>query len=81
MMDIERDERIRQRAYQLWEEAGRPEGADHQHWHQAAGEIGDGGGGIAEPPMPGEGQKSPADQPDLLQQAQPATRKMKSRAP
>jgi hypothetical protein len=30
------EERIRQRAYRLWEEEGRPEGRDEVHWDKAA---------------------------------------------
>lgn len=36
---IERDQRIRQRAYRLWEEAGRPEGQAHDHWERAAQDL------------------------------------------
>jgi hypothetical protein len=31
----ERQERIRRRAYQLWEQEGRPEGRAEDHWDQA----------------------------------------------
>jgi Protein of unknown function (DUF2934) len=37
---IDLQARIRQRAYELWERDGRPEGRDHAHWHQAEREIG-----------------------------------------
>jgi hypothetical protein len=33
------DERIKARAYQLWEAEGRPDGRDREHWEQAAREI------------------------------------------
>lgn len=33
------DERIRERAYQIWERAGRPEGKSMQHWLEAEAEI------------------------------------------
>lgn len=33
------DNEIRQRAYQLWEGEGRPQGRDRDHWHQAAAEL------------------------------------------
>jgi hypothetical protein len=33
------DHRIRERAYALWEEEGRPEGREHDHWSRAAAEI------------------------------------------
>jgi regulation of enolase protein 1 (concanavalin A-like superfamily) len=34
-----RDERIRTRAWQLWDQAGRPEGRDEEFWLQAEIEI------------------------------------------
>ncbi len=40
----DREERIRARAHQIWEEEGRPEGRHHEHWRQACEEI-DGGSG------------------------------------
>lgn len=38
-MDSDRERRIRERAYALWEAEGRPHGRDREHWHQAAEEI------------------------------------------
>ncbi|MER9661764.1 DUF2934 domain-containing protein [Mesorhizobium sp. M0159] len=35
----DREERIRQRAHAIWEQAGRPDGAHQQHWDQATTEI------------------------------------------
>ena len=35
----EDEEPIRRRAYDLWEQEGRPEGRDHVHWRQAEGEL------------------------------------------
>jgi hypothetical protein len=32
-------ERIRQRAYEIWEREGRPEGREQAHWEQAEREI------------------------------------------
>ncbi len=34
------EETIRERAYALWEEAGRPDGRADEHWRQAARELG-----------------------------------------
>ncbi|MFJ5487693.1 DUF2934 domain-containing protein, partial [Hansschlegelia beijingensis] len=31
----DRERRIREIAYQLWEDAGRPEGQERQHWLEA----------------------------------------------
>lgn len=33
------DERIRARAYEIWEREGRPDGREHEHWDQARREI------------------------------------------
>jgi hypothetical protein len=35
----DRHERIRQRAHEIWEQAGRPEGAHIEHWDRATAEI------------------------------------------
>ena len=50
-MDADQEDRIRQRAHQLWEEQGRPEGMHDQHWEQARSEMG-GGGSDDTPPSP-----------------------------
>lgn len=38
-MTDDRQERIRQRAHEIWEQAGRPEGAHMEHWEQATAEV------------------------------------------
>ncbi|TIT00941.1 DUF2934 domain-containing protein [Mesorhizobium sp.] len=38
-MTDDKQERIRQRAHAIWEQAGRPDGAHQQHWDQATAEI------------------------------------------
>ena len=38
-MTDDRQERIRQRAHEIWEKAGRPEGAHQAHWDQATAEV------------------------------------------
>lgn len=38
-MQESREDRIRHRAHQLWEEQGRPEGMHDQHWEQARAQI------------------------------------------
>jgi hypothetical protein len=35
----DREDRMRERAYQIWEEQGRPEGRDLEHWHEAARQL------------------------------------------
>lgn len=48
------DQQISARAYELWEEAGRPEGRDLDFWHQAERELRqgeEGSDGIEEPTL------------------------------
>ncbi len=33
------EDRIRERAYALWEQEGRPDGREQDHWTQASGEM------------------------------------------
>jgi len=35
----DREERIRERAHQLWEQEGRPDGRHADHWERAAREV------------------------------------------
>jgi Protein of unknown function (DUF2934) len=35
----DRTERIRERAHRIWEEEGRPEGRESDHWSRAAAEV------------------------------------------
>lgn len=39
-MEQDREYRIRNRAYELWESEGRPEGEQDRHWRQAIDELG-----------------------------------------
>jgi hypothetical protein len=36
---MEDEERVRQRAHEIWEEAGKPDGQHEAHWEQACREI------------------------------------------
>jgi hypothetical protein len=38
-MDPEKERRIRERAYDIWQREGRPHGRDAEHWRRAAAEI------------------------------------------
>jgi len=40
------EDRIRQRAYQIWEQEGRPHGNDLKHWMQAFQEIAESAGAV-----------------------------------
>jgi hypothetical protein len=45
---IDRNERIAERAYRIWEDAGRPEGHDVEHWLSAEAELAEAGPAGAE---------------------------------
>ncbi len=36
----ESDHEIRERAYKLWQEAGSPDGREHEFWHKACEQLG-----------------------------------------
>lgn len=38
-MIVQREDRIRRRAYEIWEQEGRPPGCEAEHWQRAAAEI------------------------------------------
>jgi hypothetical protein len=38
-MSGDMEERVRQRAHELWEQAGRPDGLAEEHWEQALQQI------------------------------------------
>lgn len=44
----DRSELIRRRAYQMWEEQGRPEGLDADHWYAAEQELAEDAGNEGE---------------------------------
>ena len=67
-MESDRDARIRERAYAIWEREGQPHGRHAEHWMQAKAEIAaeEQAGGTAGPAAaqagPGPAQPSPAAQ-------------------
>jgi len=38
-MDHGRDEQVRQRAHEIWEQEGRPHGKEKEHWERAEREV------------------------------------------
>jgi hypothetical protein len=40
-MASERDDRIRQRAYEIWQQEGEPDGREREHWERACRDIDD----------------------------------------
>jgi hypothetical protein len=45
------ENRIRERAYQIWQQEGRPEGREHMHWQMAVAQL------AAEQPQDNSGAK------------------------
>ena len=35
----DREEKIRERAHQIWEQEGRPDGLEQEHWERASREV------------------------------------------
>jgi hypothetical protein len=67
-MEQDREERIRVRAYEIWEREGRQEGSDLAHWEQAENELRE----------EEAGERQPAEEADATPAA--ATPKRKRRA-
>lgn len=71
-MTDDRHERIRQRAHEIWEQAGRPEGAHIEHWEQATAEI----DGAGKPKKPAKKAAAPkADKPKAAKTEKPTKAK------
>ncbi|WP_214475574.1 DUF2934 domain-containing protein [Mesorhizobium sp. dw_380] len=61
-----REERIKRRAYEIWEREGRPTGREQEHWDQAVQEIEAEGsenerGPVVPDPTVADGSKSSTD--------------------
>lgn len=74
-MDSDKNEQIKARAYQIWENEGRPHGRQDEHWHKAAEEIGAAStagntGSVSHPGMMGDG----TEEQNLDQPGNPAAR-------
>ncbi len=55
----ENEDRIRQRAYEIWEQEGRPQGEDMRHWLQAFQEIAAGADTDSQPARKPRAKKDP----------------------
>ncbi|TPK96536.1 MULTISPECIES: DUF2934 domain-containing protein [unclassified Mesorhizobium] len=67
-MATDKYERIKRRAYEIWQRSGEANGQEEEHWHQAREEIEREDNGLGEQPgaaMPGA-VTIPAGQPDPL---------------
>ncbi|PBB18360.1 DUF2934 domain-containing protein [Mesorhizobium sp. WSM4313] len=78
-MTDDRHERIRQRAHEIWEQAGRPEGAHKEHWDQATAEVDAAGKPKAKSPKKAAAAK--ADKPKAAKAEKPAKGPAKAKSP
>jgi hypothetical protein len=82
------EDRVRQRAHEIWEREGRPEGRHEEHWKQAMDEISAEAGGMApggtagtDAPGPDSGLRNPPSAIERgLQEAADALRGANSEA-
>jgi hypothetical protein len=89
MIDLE--QKIRERAYQIWEQEGRVDGRDEQHWHKAKLELANVSDGMAAnlidttgtPTEPAKkGRRTAKPKADAVSTVPPATpRRRRSQAP
>ncbi|MBZ9821313.1 DUF2934 domain-containing protein [Mesorhizobium sp. CA4] len=77
-MTDDRHERIRQRAHEIWEQAGRPEGAHMEHWDQAVAEVDGAGKSAAKSPKKAAAK---ADKPKAAKPEKPAKGPAKAKSP
>ncbi|MBZ9841090.1 DUF2934 domain-containing protein [Mesorhizobium sp. CA5] len=78
-MTDDRHERIRQRAHEIWEQTGRPEGAHKEHWDQATAEVDAAGKPKAKSPKKAAAAK--ADKPKAAKAEKPAKGPAKAKSP
>jgi hypothetical protein len=63
-MDSERERRIRELAYELWEQAGKPDGGAEEYWYEAERRLRDESSqGLREEPA-GFETAAPGDEPE-----------------
>jgi Protein of unknown function (DUF2934) len=81
----DREERIRERAHQIWEREGKPHGRDAEHWQQAGAEIDAEAaasvgvtGGEPKPVEPAEPEASPARRSPAAPRRKPGERRGES---
>jgi hypothetical protein len=68
-------DRIRDRAYEIWDRDGRQSGRDEEYWLQAERELGVAAGSTDHPPLGLSDQASPAGTGDQTAASAPANKK------
>lgn len=62
-MREDREDRLRQRAYAIWEAEGRPDGREHEHWAQAECDLAPNQAPEEQPALPAAAETSSAKKP------------------
>jgi hypothetical protein len=77
-MSDDRDQRVKERAYELWENEGRPSGRHDDHWDRARREIDDEdrgrGSGVEAPPAESPAKRTAARRKPAGETAAPRSR-------
>ena len=74
----DREHKIRQRAYGIWEEEGHPHGREQEHWHRAMREVES--DAPAQPELPNIGDAPSLEKADPAPAAKPAAKRSKAPA-
>jgi len=75
----DRQDRIRRRAHEIWEQAGRPEGAHQEHWDKATAEV-DGGAAAKPKKVAKKADAKPAKADAKPKAAKPAAKSGKAKS-
>jgi hypothetical protein len=68
-MSEDREDRVRQRAHEIWVREGRPHGHEKQHWEQASSEIDAEEGSKPADAAPATGTSPPVEKPAVKRRA------------
>jgi hypothetical protein len=73
-MRSDREERIRQRAYMIWQSEGHQHGRDEDHWHRAEREIAAEEAGAGKAPRRSAGSGKPPTEKSAIAKPSPSRR-------
>jgi hypothetical protein len=75
-----REERIRKKAYELWEQAGKPEGREADHWAEAERQLNAEDGSAVGGINPGEAGPAQPDEVETVEAEVPVRRRKRASA-
>ncbi len=77
----EREERIREEAYRIWEQEGRPQGREREHWKEAVRRVDSGNGSSTANPKEMTAGGAPRQRKAPATTAKPRTGQRKPKGP